>query len=234
MANITITNNDVGQIELSDGRFRDDTIKFAAADTFVAGTILARKLVSDTLAVAYTRAGSSDYTATASTRNGKTLQVGAYTLTAGTLTAGVGAWTAVAPNGETGSYTVATAAADIVFATLGITVDVTAVANPFETGDVITITVSAESGLPLVAYVKSTGTNGAQTPVAVLTYAKTVTAGGSVAARVLVKGEVNATRLVIDADGDATNVDDYVLDLLKANGIVATSVNQMAALDRQD
>ena len=42
MANISITNNDLGSVELADGEFRDDTVVFAGADTFYEGTILAR------------------------------------------------------------------------------------------------------------------------------------------------------------------------------------------------
>jgi hypothetical protein len=230
MATITITTCDNGTIELEGGKFRDETLLFGAADTWLAGTILSRLLVSNTIAVTYTRASDSNYTAAASAVAGRTLQVGAYTVTAGTLTTGVGTWTAVAPNGDTDTCTTAAASGDLTFPELGLFLDVTAVSSVFDTGDVITATVAAQSGTPLVPF-SATGVNGAQNPVAILTYPITVTAGGSVSARVLVAGEVNRTRLVIDADGNGANITKAILDALCGQGIVATSVEQLSTLD---
>lgn len=59
MANIEITNCDIGSVELEGGQFRDDTLTFAGADTLVAGTILARDSVSGKL-VPYVKGGSSN------------------------------------------------------------------------------------------------------------------------------------------------------------------------------
>lgn len=231
MPDPTITTIDNASVALGNNEFRDDGVKFSGADTYVEGTVLGRKLVSDTIAIAYTRAGSSDYTATASCNAGETLEVGNYVVTAGTLTAGVGTWTCVAPSGKHEQFTSTAADDDLEFPNLGITFAVTAGDTAWDTGDIITATVSAESGLPLVAYVKGTGTNGAQVPKAVMPYGLTATGAGTLAARPIVGGRVNADRLVIDADGDATNVDDAVLDMLKASGIDAISVTQLAKLD---
>jgi hypothetical protein len=81
--------------------------------------------------------------------------------------------------------------------------------------------------LELQIYEKGGSANGNGVPVCVLTYA--VTADGAVdkPVRVLVAGEVNKNRLVIDADGDASNIDGAVLDLLASTGIVATDVEQL-------
>lgn len=49
MPNINITNNDLGSVELEGGSFRDDVVTFAGADTFFAGTILARTVSTDKL-----------------------------------------------------------------------------------------------------------------------------------------------------------------------------------------
>jgi hypothetical protein len=234
MANMTITNNDLGQIELDGGKFRRDTLLFAAADTWAAGTILARKLVSDTITAEITGTGVWDLVAAANAY--RTLQVGPYVITAGTLSSGVGPWTAVAPDGQHETFTSSAADDDLEFPNLGFTITVTTPgggATDFATSDVITMTTTAQTGSPLVPY-DVDGTNGAQVPVAVLTYEQAATGGGSVSADALVAGEVNKTRLVIDADGDASNVDDAVLDLLKASGIVATDVKQLSALDTQD
>tara|TARA_R110000764_G_scaffold92882_1_gene176393 strand:+ start:1331 stop:1732 length:402 start_codon:yes stop_codon:yes gene_type:complete len=42
MANLTITNVDLGSVILKDGEFRDDLLTFAGAATVLEGTILAR------------------------------------------------------------------------------------------------------------------------------------------------------------------------------------------------
>jgi len=46
MANVTITNNDIGRVILEEGKFRDDALTFAGAGTVIAGTSLARDSVS--------------------------------------------------------------------------------------------------------------------------------------------------------------------------------------------
>jgi len=228
MAKIAITTCDLGSIELEGGKFRDDVLLFAAADVWAAGTVLARKLVSDTITTAITGTGTRALTASAVA--GRTLATGAWTILAGTLSSGVGTWTATAPSGETETCTTAAAGGDLLFPRLGLSVVVAETGTNYVTGDSIAVTVAAQSGTPLVPF-SPTGRNGAQVPVAVLTYPITVTAGGSVAARVLVAGEVNRTRLVIDEDGDASNVTDAILDALCSQGIVATPVEQLSALD---
>lgn len=230
MANITITTIDNGSVDMGNSKFRDETLLFAAADTLAAGTILARQLLSNTIAIEYTRADDSDYTVVASPLAGATLQVGDYVVTAGTLTSGVGQWTAVAPNGASETFTSAAASNDLVFDELGLKLDVTAVAAVFDTGDIITATVAAQTGTPLVPY-SPTGGNGAQNPVAVLTYPITVAAGGSVAARVLFAGEVKKNRLIIDADGDGDNITKPILDQLCGQGIIAVDVENLDVLD---
>lgn len=85
----------------------------------------------------------------------------------------------------------------------------------------------------LVLFVKGGNTNGNGVPKAVLTYDIERADAGDVTARVLVKGHVNRDRLVIDADGDGSNVDEVVVDQLRDYGIVASPVDQLAQLDNQ-
>jgi hypothetical protein len=47
--------------------------------------------------------------------------------------------------------------------------------------------------------------------------------------RVLERGEVNKKRLVIDADGNDTNIDNAVIDQLRAFGIQPVDVLQTSA-----
>ena len=77
------------------------------------------------------------------------------------------------------------------------------------------------------------GANGANIPIAVLTYPVSRAAAGDEPVRVLIEGRVNASRLVVDADGDGSNLTNAILDELKASSIVAVPVNQLAQLDNQ-
>ena len=132
MANITITNCDLGQIEVQDGKFRDETLLFGGAGTVKAGTLLGRITASGKLA-------------------------------------------------------------------------------PYASG----------------------ATDGSESPLAVLTYDVTADAAGDVQVRALVAGDVNASRLIIAADGDASNITPAILDELRSYGIVALPVDQLAAYDNQ-
>lgn len=87
--------------------------------------------------------------------------------------------------------------------------------------------------LKLVPYVKGGVTNENGIPKAVLTYDVTATGAGDVQIRDMVSGSVRAQRLVIDADGDNTNVDNAVLDQLRDYALVAIDVSELNILDNQ-
>jgi len=232
MSDITITTNDNGSVALEGAKFRGDYLYFSGVDTYAEGTLLGRKVISDTIAVAYTRAGTSTYTVAAANHTNTTLELGAYVVTAGTMSTGAGPWTAVSPvTGISETITTAAHTDDLVFTTLGLTLTVTAGGGTdWDTADVITLTAAAQTGTPLVA-LDLDGKNGAQDPMAVMTYAYTSTGSGNVPFRALVAGEVIFDRLLIDADGNNSNIDDVVLDQLKHVGIVATVATQVSVLD---
>jgi len=77
------------------------------------------------------------------------------------------------------------------------------------------------------------GSLGLEIARGVLTYEAVATAGGDVPVSILVRGTVNQTRLIIDADGDDSNVDEAVTDDLLDHGILAVPVLQIAQLDNQ-
>lgn len=87
--------------------------------------------------------------------------------------------------------------------------------------------------LKLIPFVKGGTTNEDGIPKAVLTYDVTATAAGDVAIRDMVSGSVRAQRLVIDADGDASNVDAAVLDQLRDYALVSIDVQELNILDNQ-
>jgi hypothetical protein len=77
------------------------------------------------------------------------------------------------------------------------------------------------------------GTLGLEIARGVLTYNAVATGAGDVPVSVLVRGTVNQDRLIIDADGDGSNVDEAVIDDLNDHGILAKPVLQIAQLDNQ-
>ena len=77
------------------------------------------------------------------------------------------------------------------------------------------------------------GPNGTDVPKAVLQYTVTRGSGGDTPIRPLLKGKVNKDMLIIDADGDGSNITTTHLDQLRAAGITPVSVAQLAELDNQ-
>ena len=87
--------------------------------------------------------------------------------------------------------------------------------------------------LKLVPFVKGGSTNENGIPKAVLTYDVTATGAGDVAIRDMVSGSVRAQRLIIDADGDGSNVDAVVLDQLRDYALVSIDAQELNILDNQ-
>ena len=87
--------------------------------------------------------------------------------------------------------------------------------------------------LKLVPYVKAGVVNENGIPKAVLTYDVTAAGAGDESIRDMVSGSVRAGRLIIDADGDASNVDAAVLDELRDYTLVSIDVQELNILDNQ-
>lgn len=87
--------------------------------------------------------------------------------------------------------------------------------------------------LELVPFVKGGTTNENGIPKAVLGYELTAAGAGTLSARPIVGGRIRAADLVIDADGDATNVDAEVLDQLRDFGLVGLTTAQLSNFDNQ-
>lgn len=96
-----------------------------------------------------------------------------------------------------------------------------------------TILARDSSTLKLVPFVKGGVTNENGVPKAVLGYDVVAEGAGDIPVRPMLEGKVDATRLIIDADGDASNVDAAVLDGLRAYSITAINVDELSLLDNQ-
>lgn len=101
------------------------------------------------------------------------------------------------------------------------------------TDDFLEGTILARDSVSLkyVLFVKGGSTNQNGVPKAVLAHRIARTGAGDVPARVIVRGDVIKQRLIIDADGNDSNVDAAVIDQLRDYQIQPVSVQQLAALD---
>lgn len=82
--------------------------------------------------------------------------------------------------------------------------------------------------LKFVPFVKGGSSNENGIPKAVLPYALVADTSADQRIRALIAGVVNLNRLVILADGDASNVDNAVKDQLRSFGIVPLDVKQLS------
>ncbi len=94
-----------------------------------------------------------------------------------------------------------------------------------------TILARSSASLKLVIFVKGGVSNGNGIPKCVLAHEVTALGAGDEPVRVIQSGVLNKSKLIIDADGDDTNVDAAVLDQLRDYKIEAVSVAQLGRLD---
>lgn len=90
-----------------------------------------------------------------------------------------------------------------------------------------TILARDSSTLKFRIFVVGGSTNENGIPKAVLAHDVEATGSGDLAVRAIVEGNVNQDRLVIDADGDASNVTAAVRDKLRDYKITCSEVTQL-------
>ncbi len=112
----------------------------------------------------------------------------------------------------------------------GLQFTITDGSTDFIVGDSFTLTVASDG--KLVPY-SLTGVGGVQIPIAVIAYEVIATGSGNVAIRPIIAGEVRKDKLIIDADGDDSNVSSAVVDKLRDYGIIANDVTDISVLDNQ-
>ena len=234
MGDPVVTNNNSGTVILDDKGYKDDLLIFGGAATVVEGTILARKAVDD--AVAADGSGNTgDGTVTLSTTaEGPVVPlVGAYNLECITAVADGGVFKLEDPNGALLSNNLVMtpgAGGATAFELNGLAFTLTDGAANFIVGDKFSLTVVANGKLVPFAI---GGQGGAQIARSVLTYDVIADGAGNEAIRHLIDGRVRQERLIINADGDGSNITDAILDQLRSNGVAAISVTELNIQDNQ-
>lgn len=234
MANLTITNVDLGTVVFESPEFRDEILTLAAAQTLAEGTILGRREDALSVVASAVTGGGNGTVGTASVVEGLSVPlVGVHTLTCIAAVANGGRWKLTDPNGALVADDLemnSSAGVGSVFEVGGLQFTITDGATDFSVGATATLTVSADG--KLVPFNPS-GAGGAQRPLAVLTYSVGRSSPGDVAIRAMISGKVNRNRLIIDADGSGLNITNAILDQLRRAGIVAVDVRDLSVLDNQ-
>lgn len=231
MADPIVTNNDLGSVILEGGKFRDDTLNFSGADVYAPGTILARKAVADAVTAAADGGNTGDGTVTVATvvPGAVVPLVGIYVLTCTALIANGGEFKLADPNGAIVATALITGAATVV-EVAGLQFTVSDGATDHAVDDFFTLTVAAVD--KLVAYAIA-GAGGAQIPKAVLTYEVIATGAGDIPIRDMITGTVRKGKLIIDLDGDDSNIDDAILDQLRDYTLLSIDVQELNIQDNQ-
>jgi hypothetical protein len=210
------------------GEFRDELLTFSAADTFVKGTILARQeVVLAITPVAGANVGTGTCTNASVVAGTLVPRAGVYTLRCTEAVLDGGIWRLEDSTGVpliSDLRMTADVGAATVFNAHGLQFTVTDGTTDFALNDTFTLPVVADG--KLVPYAIA-GAGGAQVPMAILTYDATLSSAGNLRVRVLVSGDVKKERLIIDADGNGSNVNASVIDAMQRARITVTSTQQL-------
>ena len=85
--------------------------------------------------------------------------------------------------------------------------------------------------LKLVIFVKGGATNENGIPKVIVTEEVEATGAGDEAVRVAVEGRFRKEKLIIDADGDDSNIDAAVIDQLRDFGLTPIDVQELQSFD---
>jgi hypothetical protein len=225
METVTNTFQDIGKCVKEITAGEDGLLRFAAADTFAEGTILGR-LVTTAITYAGVIVGSGVKTIALTARAGRSLKPGAYVLTAGSLTSGVGPAALVDPDGISEAVTLAVSGAHQ-FPNLGVTMTITAGGTELVTGDTVTHTVVAATSAVYAPWALD-GSNGLQEASSVLHYEAVATEEEDQSFKAMTAGLVNRSRLVVDGGG---SVPLSAITQLHKNGIMAPATTDLSATE---
>lgn len=229
---MTVTNVDLGNVVLKDAQHDDELLTFGGAGTVEVGTILARQEVD--VAVVDTPAGTGNGTMVVTVVGVDEVPIpGSWVLKCTFAVAEGGVWKLTDPNGNivADNLTLRVGAGLVTtFNVKGLTMAITEGGTDFAADDTFTMVVVANG--KLVPFVIG-GVAGAGVPLQVATYDIVAAGAGDESIRSMVSGQVREERLIIDADGDGSNITSAILDQLRSAGITAVNVQELNILDNQ-
>jgi hypothetical protein len=227
---VGITNNDLSTVLLGNNLFRDELLTFGGAGTVLEGTLLARQAVD--VAIVDTPAGTGNGTMVATVVGVDEVPIpGSWVLECTFATSDDGVWKLTDPNGNivADNLTLRVGAGLVTtFNVAGIQMVITEGGTDFVATDTFTMVVVA-NGL-MVPFVIG-GVAGAGVPKAVISYDVVAAGAGDEPVRPAVSGEVRKEKLIINADGDGSNITDAILDQLRGFTIVSQDVQELNIAD---
>ena len=227
---VGITDNDLSSVILGNAEHRDELLTFAGADDFVEGMLLARQEVD--VAVVDTPAGTGNGTMVASVVGVDVVPIaGSWVLECTFASTNDGVWKLTDPNGNIVADNLTLRVGNALVTTFneaGLTMAITEGGTDFVAGDTFTMVVVANGKMVPFAV---GGVAGAGVPIAVLTYDVSKAGAGDEPIRGMVSGEVREEKLIIDADGDGSNITAAILDQLRSAGLTAISVGELNIAD---
>lgn len=229
---VGVVNNDLSSVIFGNPKFRDELLAFGGAGTVLDGSILARRAVD--VAIVDTPAGTGNGTMVASVVGVDEVPIpGSWVLTCTFAVTNGGIFKLTDPNGNIVADNLELRVGDGLVTTFneaGITMAITEGSTDFVAADTFTMVVVANG--KMVPFVIG-GVAGAGVPLAVVTYDVVAASVGDEPIRAMVGGEVRKEKLIIDADGDGSNITDAILDQLRDFSIVSTDVQELNIQDNQ-
>lgn len=227
---VGITDNDLSTVVLGNAKFRDETLVFAGADDFVEGMLLARQAVD--VAVVDTPAGTGNGTMVVTVVGVDEVPIpGSWVLECTFAITNGGVFKLTDPNGNIVADNLELRVGDGLVTTFneaGLTMAITEGSTDFVAADTFTMVVVANGKMVPFAI---GGVAGAGVPKAILTYDVSKTGAGDEPIRAMVGGEVRKEKLILDADGDGSNITDAILDQLRDFSIVSADVQELNIAD---
>lgn len=229
---IGIVDNDLSTVVLGNAKFRDELLTFGGADTVVEGSLLARQSVD--VAIADTPAGTGNGTLIATVVGVDEAPIpGAWVLECTFAITNGGVFKLTDPNGNIVADNLTLRVGDglvTTFNVAGMQLAVTEGSTDFVAADTFTLTVVANG--KMVPFVIG-GVAGAGVPSAVLTADVVAAGAGDEPFRPMISGEVRKEKLIIDADGDGSNITSAILDQLRDFTVVSQDVQELNIQDNQ-
>jgi hypothetical protein len=231
---MTVTNIDQGRCLVEAEATRNVVLAFAGADVLAEGTLIARREAVTAITPAADEGNTGDGTCTlASVVAGGKPKIGTYVLTCIAEVAHGGIFKLVDPDGGlVAGYLPMTAGAGVAtaFEVGGLAFTLTDGDEDFDIGDIFTLPVVADGKCVPFAI---DGVGSIATPIGVLSYPVTATGSGNIAAQIVAAGTFRKERMIIDADGDDTNLSESIIDGLYARGIKVVNTKDISVLDNQ-